>query len=79
MGMELLDSAGDWGRAWEVLRPNRKRTVMSAATLEVIGTALVFRAEEGTPLLVLGPGEWLEVQRSVGGLVPDGAQSYARG
>jgi hypothetical protein len=75
--MELLDIAGDWGRTWEVLRPNRKRTVMSAATLEVIGTALVFRAEEGT-LLVLGPGEWLEVQRSVDGLVPDGAQVYER-
>jgi hypothetical protein len=75
--MELIDSAGDWGGSWVVVRPNRKRTVMSAATLEVAGSALVFRAEAGTPLLVLGPGEWLEVQRAVSEL-PDGAQVFER-
>jgi hypothetical protein len=75
--MALLDKAGDWGGTWTVLRPNRKRTQMAAATLEVWEGALVLRAGEGTPLLVLGPGEWLEVQRAVAEL-PEGAQVFGR-
>lgn len=77
--MDLIDTAGDWGGTWTVLRPGRKRTVLSAATVEgTSGGALMFRAEEGTPLLVLGPGEWLELQRAVSEL-PEGAQVFSRG
>jgi hypothetical protein len=75
--MELIDQAGDWGRSWTVLRPNRKRTVLTGATVEAKGGALVFRAENGTLLTALGPGEWLEVQRAVSEL-PDGAQVFER-
>jgi hypothetical protein len=75
--MELIDSAGEWGGTWTVVRPNRKRTQMAAATVEAKEGALVFRAEEGTLLLALGPGEWLELQRSVADL-PNGAQVFER-